>query len=304
MKRSKEARAVKRAVFAASLTAALCLSFVAPLLAAEPPKAATVQNPSRDTSAGTDTAPAQKCARDLSAFESQMQKDGYWLHGSGYGYGYPLFGYGYDHGYGENETLGSGGAPAASWHGRARPGYEVRTLIASANILAESGQKQACEAVLAATRDIYKTYSAELSEGGVPRADGAGWRRKQIAAAQPVTGTNTAYRTDQLIGADVVNAQGEDLGSVNDIVLSPPGKIAYLVIGRGGVFGVFGIGEKYVPVPWEHFKATTGTTFLVLDSTKSNLDAAPRVKKGLSPQGYLKQESQKVDDFWKPHLPK
>jgi len=86
--------------------------------------------------------------------------------------------------------------------------------------------------------------------------------------------------------------------------LSPPGKIAYLVIGRGGVFGVFGIEEKFVPVTWEHFKATTGNNLLVLDSTKSNLEAAPRVKKGLSPQVYLKQESQKVDDFWKPHLPK
>jgi sporulation protein YlmC with PRC-barrel domain len=294
-------------MLAASITTALCLSFAAPLLAAEPPKPTTSEKPSRDTSAVTAAAPAQKCASDLKTFDGQMQKDGYWLHGSGYGYGYPLYGYGYDYGYGygygEHGTLGSGGAPAVSGHGRARPGYEVRTLIASANILAESGQQQACEAILAATRDIYKTYSAELSKGGVPRADFAGWRRIQIDAAQPVTGVNTSYRTDQLIGADVVNSKGDDLGSVGDIVLSPKtGKFAYLVIGRGGLFG---IGEKYVPVPWDHFEATAGANFLVLDTTKSSLDGAPRVK-GNRSSSYVDfgQQSEKVDEYWKAHVSK
>lgn len=304
MKRNKETGTMKRSALATSLTAFFCFGFVAPLFAAPAPQTAAVQKPAPDAKAASNKQPAQKCLSDLRAFDSQIQKDGYWLHGSGYGYGYPLYGYGY----GDRGTMppaGSAGInqPGTTTYWRARPGYEVRTLIASTNILAQRGEQQACEVLLSATRDIYKNYVADLRKVGAERADVAGWRHRKIAAAQPVTGGNTPFRSDQLVGTGVVNPQGEDLGSVDDIVMSPQtGKIAYLVIGRGGLFG---INEKYVPVPWEDFKATTGTNLLVLDTTKSNMDAAPRVKEDqFSPRGDFGQQSQTVDDYWKVHLSK
>ena len=240
---------------------------------------------------------AQQCVTDLQAFHDELQKGGYWLSSSGYGGGYPRYGYVY----GERGMM----LPIDTFESKAevhaRPGYEIRTLMASAHIMAQRGQQAACEALLAETRDIYKDYAANLNKTGVAKADMSGWQNQLIAAAQPVTSSTASFRSDQLIGAAVVTPHNDSLGSVDDIVLSPlTGKISYLVIGHGGLFG---IDEKYVPVPWEDFKMTPGATLLVLDSDKNALDAGPQVRENqFSANGDFAHESRKVDDYWKAHL--
>ena len=97
----------------------------------------------------------------------------------------------------------------------------VRTLVASANILARHGQQQTCEDVLATTRDTYKLYVADLKSGKAPTADVPGWQAQQITAAQPVTDKNASLRSDQLLGIAVLSPQNAALGSVDDIVMSP-----------------------------------------------------------------------------------
>jgi sporulation protein YlmC with PRC-barrel domain len=287
---------MKRSTLAGSAAALFCLGFATPLLAAEPAVTGTVN---QSPSAGNKVAaikPAEKCLSDLRAFDNQMDKEGYWLGGSGYGYGYPMAGYGFGPPMME-------GRPEATGMGyqNARPGYELRTLIAAADILAEQGQQQPCEDVLATTRNIYKVYVADMRSGKMPTADVQNWRQQQIAAAQPVTGTNTPFRTDELVGTEVRGSQNEALGSVDDLVMSPrAGKIAYVVIARGGIFG---IDEKYVPIPWEDFKIAPNAKLLVLGTTKAVLDTAPQAtKEQFATPGQFEQVSQKIDAYWKTHL--
>jgi sporulation protein YlmC with PRC-barrel domain len=292
---------MKHSTLAGSVAACICLGLSAPLLAAEPAATTVNQSSPGEQNASTSTiTPAKKCLSDLRAFDSQMQKDGYWLGASGYGYGYPVGGFGY--GYGYPMMAGDPAATAAGYQ-NARKGYEIRILVASANILARQGQQQPCEDVLATTRDVYKLYTADMRAGGVPMADVPGWRKQQIAAAQPVTNKNSSIRSDELIGTDVRNAQDVVLGSADDLVMSPKtGKIAYLVIARGGIFG---IDEKYVPVPWDDFKATPGVSMLVVDTTKIAMEGAPQVNyEQFTTAGHFDRESQKVDAYWKTHLTK
>jgi len=276
---------MKRSTLAGPVAACLFLGLAAPLLAAEP-AATGVANPPASEKNLSAAKPAEKCLSDLRAFDSQMEKDGYWPSGAGFGYGYPMDGY-----------------PAASATGYrdVLPSYELRTLIASANILAQRGEQQLCEGELSTIRDIYKTYVADMHGNGMREVDGQSTQQKQIAAAKPVTTQTNAFRSDQLIGTDVRNAKNETLGSVHDLLMSPStGAIAYLVIGRGGFFG---IDEKYVPVPWGDFKVTQNLSLLVLDIPKSAMDDAPQVTDDqFASSGKFDQESQKVDAYWKAQL--
>ena len=262
-----------RLTFAVPIAAGLFAGLSFSSLAASPVTAKADQ----ETPAGNNVGilhPAQVCLNDLRTFDSQMEKDGYWLSGYGYGYGYPMDGFGY----GYTDPIGAYPSGAASNYRLARPGYEVRVLIASANILARQGQQQPCEDVLSTTRKIYKLYAADMHKGGARLFDAPRWREKQISAAQPVADSKRSFRADELVGTDVRNAKNDALGSVEDIIMSPQtGKIAYLVVERGGIFG---IDEKYVPVPWEQFKVTPNSHLLVLDTTKVAMEAAPRVDDG------------------------
>lgn len=298
MKRNNTSMAKGISIFRSSLVGTLCLGFAGHLLAASGAENATAPGAAVKTVTPATQKSAQKCMNDLRVLDREMQTDGNWLHGSGFGYGYPAHGYGY--GYAAMPATTHGNA-VSSAYSRARPGYEIRTLIAAATILAERGQQPQCDALLTAARGIYKGYADDMREGKMPRGDGISWRRTQIAAALPVAGSKVAYRSDQLIGADVVNPQGDDLGDVYDVVMNPQtGNISYLVLGRGGVFG---IGERHVPVPWDAFKVTAGNSMMVLDTTKSNLDAAPRVQVNhFSRQGTVGQQGQSADTFWKSNI--
>jgi sporulation protein YlmC with PRC-barrel domain len=104
-------------------------------------------------------------------------------------------------------------------------------------------------------------------------------------AAEPakVGETSYIYRTSKLIGTDVENPQGENLGEIADVVLDPQtGQVAYAVLSFGGILG---LGEKYFAIPWAALAPKTPTTKgaqydrFVLNVDKERLKNAPSFDK-------------------------
>jgi hypothetical protein len=85
------------------------------------------------------------------------------------------------------------------------------------------------------------------------------------------------------------------------LVTSPrTGKIAYVVIARGGVFG---IGQRHVPVSWEDLKSAPNMHFLVLDLAGAIMASAPKFDDSefKRPTDFA-QKSEEANAYWTSHL--
>jgi len=78
---------------------------------------------------------------------------------------------------------------------------------------------------------------------------------------------------DTLIGNDVYNRDGEDLGDVKEIMLDMrSGRVSYAVLSFGGFMGM---GEKLFAVPWDALKLDTENKRFTLNVNKQQLESAP-----------------------------
>jgi len=104
---------------------------------------------------------------------------------------------------------------------------------------------------------------------------GAGSGKARIIQGPAGAGGYTVrlFSGDSLIGMDIKNYQNEDIGQVNDVILTPAGnQVAFIVAEYGGVAG---IGAKLVPVPWQAVQFAPNADNLLFNMDKQRLDAAP-----------------------------
>jgi len=75
----------------------------------------------------------------------------------------------------------------------------------------------------------------------------------------------------------VYDPSNSKIGEIDDVLLSPDGKVNALIVGVGGFLGM---GEKHVALPFSAVKHTAkgGKVYLTLDTTRDALKAAPAVK--------------------------
>ncbi|HRX86804.1 MAG TPA: PRC-barrel domain-containing protein [Phycisphaerae bacterium] len=93
-------------------------------------------------------------------------------------------------------------------------------------------------------------------------------KSKTSAGDVQYEGVFNGSRGSKLIGADVKNNAGKDLGEIKDIVVDPQsGRVAYAVLQFGGFLGM---GDKLFAIPW-HSLTIESNDLVKLDIDKSQL---------------------------------
>ena len=116
--------------------------------------------------------------------------------------------------------------------------------------------------------------------------------------AQKILGTNVreVMSASSLIGDDVVNANGEDIGDIKEIMIHvPSGRIAYAVLSFGGFLGM---GDKLFAIPWEALTLDEDQKHFVLNVDKEKLEKAPGFDKDHWPDMAQPQFRSTIDDYY------
>ena len=80
------------------------------------------------------------------------------------------------------------------------------------------------------------------------------------------------WRASKLIGATVYNDQNQRIGKIEDMIVSPDGKISAAVIDVGGFLG---IGKHRVAIPPEQFTDISAKKLVLPNATKEALKSLP-----------------------------
>ncbi len=84
----------------------------------------------------------------------------------------------------------------------------------------------------------------------------------------------TGYRTSKVVGAHIVNEPNEQVGTIDDLIVTPNDKVPYAVLSVGGFLGM---GTKYVVVPYSSLEIKD-KQMLLRGATKDSLKALPEFK--------------------------
>ncbi len=106
-------------------------------------------------------------------------------------------------------------------------------------------------------RDGSESQSPEMSRSDAPTTN----RFRRVLSAST------------LVGDQVRNSAGEDLGKIEEIMVDvASGRIAYAVLSFGGFLG---IGDKLFAIPWSSLKIDEGEHQFILNADRQTLENAP-----------------------------
>ena len=93
--------------------------------------------------------------------------------------------------------------------------------------------------------------------------------------------THDLISSEKVDGTAVFNRQGEKLGAIHHFMVGKrDGRVRYAVLSFGGLFGM---GERYHPLPWDVLTYDTDKGGYVVDLDKSVIEGAPSFERGNEP---------------------
>lgn len=110
--------------------------------------------------------------------------------------------------------------------------------------------------------------------------------------------SNSPVKASAMIGTDVVNPKGDNLGDVKEVVIDPrSGRVAYAVVSFGGFLGM---GEKLFAVPWKALTLDTENKRFILNVEKDRLKQAPGFNKDHWPNMADQAWENEIHSYWIP----
>jgi sporulation protein YlmC with PRC-barrel domain len=88
---------------------------------------------------------------------------------------------------------------------------------------------------------------------------------------QPATQPEQAMSIDQVLGSKVVNANGDEVAEIEDLVVDQ-NQTHYAVLSVGGFLG---IGDKKVAIPLEDLQLGEDEVYLMTSATEEQLEGMP-----------------------------
>lgn len=144
----------------------------------------------------------------------------------------------------------------------------ARSLRDAALVLAETGRTEACLAVVDSLEAVLMegTGDAATAERDIAAL------QELMAESQSVDRLTVQIRASRLMEGEVVSTDGDDMGEIEDVILSSTDGRRWVLVETGGFWGM---GEDYVPIALSRLHMIDDETYAV--QIGSDLfDQAPR----------------------------
>jgi sporulation protein YlmC with PRC-barrel domain len=132
-----------------------------------------------------------------------------------------------------------------------------------------------CTFFLTLTFFLTQTHAAEQEGGKTPSVQAQTDEKATTTGQGQISGKTAMERADRvskILGKKVISQKGEDLGTIEDLVLSKETCLDYIILAPGGLLGT---GDRLIPIPWKALKTGAQADTIIIDMDKSQLEKAP-----------------------------